>query len=51
MNRGATGDGLYFINAYPDLKPDRRMLHTGSPPTSGEKWIVSQFIVSKPLRP
>jgi hypothetical protein len=51
VNRGTMGDGLYFINAYPDLKPDRRMLHTGSPPTTGEKWIVTQFIVHKALRP
>lgn len=51
VNRGKTGDGLYFINAYPDLRPDRRMLHTGSPPVRGEKWIVSQFIVHKRLRP
>jgi len=32
-NRGARGEGLYFINANPDSTPDRRMLHTGSPPT------------------
>jgi hypothetical protein len=51
VNRGQVGSGLYFVNAYPDLSPDRRMLHTGSPPTRGEKWIVSQFIVSKQLRP
>jgi prolyl 4-hydroxylase len=51
VNRGACGDGLYFINAHADLSPDRNMLHTGSPPTAGEKWIVTQFIVSKRLRP
>jgi len=51
VNHGTTGAGLYFINAFPDLTPDRRMLHTGSPPTKGEKWIVTQFIVSKRLRP
>ncbi|MDY6984455.1 MAG: 2OG-Fe(II) oxygenase, partial [Pseudomonadota bacterium] len=51
VHRGTAGDGLYFINAHPDLRADRRMLHTGSPPTAGEKWIVSQFIVSKRLRP
>ena len=51
VHRGVVGEGLYFINAHPDLSPDRRMLHTGSPPTAGEKWIVSQFIVSKALRP
>lgn len=51
VHQGKTGRGLYFVNAHSDLSPDRRMLHTGSPPTSGEKWIVSQFIVSKRLRP
>ncbi len=51
VHRGTAGHGLYFINAHPDLSPDRSMLHTGSPPTSGEKWIVSQFILSKRLRP
>jgi prolyl 4-hydroxylase len=51
VHRGAAGEGLYFINAHPDLAPDRRMLHTGSPPTAGEKWVVTQFIVSKRLRP
>jgi hypothetical protein len=51
VHRGTAGGGLYFINAHADLRPNRRMLHTGSPPTRGEKWIVSQFIVSKRLRP
>lgn len=51
VNKGEMGSGLYFINAFADLSPDRRMLHTGSPPTRGEKWIVSQFIVHKRLRP
>jgi prolyl 4-hydroxylase len=51
VNRGVRGDGFYFINAHDDRSPDRDMLHTGSPPTSGEKWIVSQFIRDIPLRP
>jgi TPR repeat protein len=51
VHRGAAGGGLYFINAHADLTPNRSMLHTGSPPTRGEKWVVSQFIVSKRLRP
>ncbi len=50
-HRGMPGDGLYFLNAFPDLTPDRSMRHTGSPPTAGEKWVLSQFIVSKRLRP
>jgi len=49
--RGAPGDGLYFINAHPDRAPDRNMLHTGSPPTDGEKWIVTQFVRDIALRP
>lgn len=51
VNRGTACDGLYFINSHPDRSADRNMLHTGSPPTSGEKWIVSQFIRDIPLRP
>lgn len=51
VHRGRAGDGLFFINAHPDLTPDRRMLHTGSPPTSGEKWVLTQFVLSKALRP
>ncbi len=37
VHRGSPGDGLYFINAHPDLSPDRRMLHTGSPPHLGRE--------------
>ena len=51
VNRGRCGDGLYFVNSNPDRSSDRAMLHTGSPPTSGEKWIVTQFIRDIALRP
>ncbi len=51
VNRGTACDGLYFINSHPDGAPNRDMLHTGSPPTAGEKWIVSQFIRDIALRP
>lgn len=51
VTRGVSGNGLYFINAHADRSPDRNMLHTGSPPTAGEKWIVTQFIRDIPLRP
>jgi prolyl 4-hydroxylase len=50
QNKGTTGEGLFFINAHPDGRPDKDMLHAGRPPTSGEKWIVSQFIRSVPAR-
>lgn len=51
VNRGTRGEGLFFLNAHQDRAPDRTMLHTGSPPTAGEKWIVSQFIRDIALRP
>lgn len=42
--KGRRGEGLLFTNALPNGRPDTRMLHAGLPPTTGEKWIVSQFI-------
>jgi hypothetical protein len=51
VSRGAPGDGLFFINAHENRAPDRNMLHTGSPPTSGEKWLVTQFVRDIALRP
>jgi prolyl 4-hydroxylase len=50
VHRGHRGEGLYFVNALPDLSPDLRMLHAGRPTTRGEKWIVTQFVRSKPMR-
>ncbi|MFM1886501.1 MAG: hypothetical protein RL026_1658 [Pseudomonadota bacterium] len=49
-HRGVRGDGLFFVNALPDLQPDLRTLHAGRPPASGEKWIVTQFIRNRPTR-
>jgi prolyl 4-hydroxylase len=48
-HKGHTGEGLYFVNALPDGKADLRTLHAGRPPSSGEKWIVSQFVRNRPL--
>lgn len=42
--RGATGDALFFANVDRAGKPDPLTLHAGVPPTSGEKWIFSQWI-------
>jgi hypothetical protein len=49
-HKGRRGQGLYFVNAYTDMQPDRRMLHAGRAPRRGEKWLVSQFIRSRPTR-
>jgi hypothetical protein len=47
-HKGRRREGLLFVNALPSGKPDARMVHAGRPPTSGEKWIVSQFIRNRP---
>lgn len=48
--KGRTGEGIYFVNALADLSPDLRMLHAGRPPVGGDKWIITQFVRSRPTR-
>jgi TPR repeat protein len=48
-HQGRSGEGLFFVNALPNGEPDRRTVHAGRPPTSGEKWVVSQFMRTRPL--
>jgi prolyl 4-hydroxylase len=47
-HKGRRRDGLLFVNALPNGKPDTRMVHAGLAPTRGEKWIFSQFIRNRP---
>lgn len=42
--KGRAGDALYFGNLDPTGAPDPRTLHAGLPPTSGEKWLFSQWV-------
>ena len=43
--RGRRGDALLFANVDAATRaPDPLTLHAGLPPTSGEKWIFSQWI-------
>jgi len=42
--RGRKGNALFFWNVEPDGSPDKRVLHAGLAPTSGEKWMLSQWI-------
>jgi prolyl 4-hydroxylase len=42
--RGRTGDALLFWNVDATGAPDQRLLHAGLPPTSGEKWLFSQWV-------
>lgn len=44
VHKGRLGEGLFFVNALENNEPNLRTVHAGRPPTSGEKWIVSQFV-------
>jgi prolyl 4-hydroxylase len=46
--KGEAGDALIFRNVTDSAEPDRRMLHAGRPPVSGEKWILSKWVRSRP---
>ncbi len=41
---GAKGDALLFRNVDDTGAPDHDTMHAGMPPTSGEKWVFSQWI-------
>jgi len=43
-NRGAKGDAFLFANVDAAGQPDENTMHAGLPPTSGEKWLFSQWI-------
>jgi hypothetical protein len=46
--KGRTGDALVFANVDPANRPDPRTLHAGLPPVTGEKWLLSQWVRSRP---
>jgi prolyl 4-hydroxylase len=43
-HKGRRGSALLFANVDRANAPDRRTLHAGRPATSGEKWLLSQWI-------
>lgn len=45
---GRCGEGLLFVNTHADGRPNLRTLHSGRPPTRGEKWVFSQFVRDRP---
>lgn len=49
--KGAAGDAVFFHNVNESGAPDPFTLHEGSPPTSGRKWLLSQFIRDRPQLP
>ncbi len=48
--KGKLGDALLFRNLTPTGAPDRRTKHAGLPPTSGDKWLFSQWVRDRPMR-
>jgi len=42
--KGKKGDALLFWSVNPAGVADNTTLHAGTPPTSGEKWVLSQWI-------
>ena len=48
-HRGGRGDALVFFNVDEQGRPDPRTLHAGLPPTSGEKWALSQWCHDRPV--
>lgn len=46
--RGAPGDAIFFANVLTDGSPDYLTSHCALPPASGRKWVLSQWIRSKP---
>jgi len=42
--RGKAGEALLFGNVDAAGQPDERTQHAGCPPTSGEKWLFSQWV-------
>jgi hypothetical protein len=42
--KGSTGDAVLFVNVDVRGQPDFKTKHAGLPPTSGEKWLLSQWV-------
>jgi len=49
--RGGRGDALLFSNVDARGAPDYDTVHAGLPPTSGEKWVLSQWVRTRPVGP
>lgn len=47
--KGRKGDAVLWANVTPDGRPDPLSRHAGLPPTSGEKWVLSQWM--RPFAP
>lgn len=48
-HRASAGDALLFANVQPSGALDYDTLHAGLPPTSGVKWVLSQWVRDRPV--
>ena len=48
-HRGRRGDALWFVNVDAAGAPDHQTVHAGLPLLSGTKWLLSQWIRSRPV--
>lgn len=49
--KGNAGDALIFFNVNAQGEPEPFSLHAGLPPARGEKWLLSQWVRSRPMFP
>lgn len=49
--RPPRGSALVFHNVDASGEVDRRTVHTGRSPVNGDKWVISKWFRTKPLRP
>lgn len=49
-HRGRKGDALFWANVKPNGRIDLATRHAGLPPTSGEKWVYSQWLRNRAPR-
>jgi prolyl 4-hydroxylase len=47
--RGEPGDAIFFANVLTNGQPDPLTLHSAPAPTSGTKWVLSQWVRAKKL--
>lgn len=47
--RGELGDAIVFRNVLDDGRPDHKSVHAGLPVISGEKYLASRWIRSRPV--
>ena len=48
-HKGRRGEALYFANVDAAGAPDFRTVHAGLPPSRGTKWLLSQWVRSRPV--